>query len=45
MNEEIGELIFIRHGKAEIRDSAVDDTQRAFTTTGREELKRIIPEL
>ena len=45
MNEEIGELIFIRHGKAKIRNPAVDDTQRALTTTGREELKRIIPEL
>jgi phosphohistidine phosphatase len=45
MNEEIGELILIRHGKSEIRNSAVDDTQRTLTQIGREELKKIIPEL
>jgi len=40
MNEEIGELILIRHGKSEIRNSLVDDTQRTLTQTGREEAKK-----
>lgn len=41
----IRELILIRHGKAEERDSNPNDAKRELTEKGKQELKKIIPSL
>ncbi len=45
MTETRGELILIRHGKADPREESADDAQRQLTENGIKELKKILPEL
>lgn len=45
MTEMCGELILIRHGKAEEREEGKDERLRILTPKGREELQKILPEL
>jgi len=45
MSYEIGEFIFVRHGKEKSKENSAGEIKRVLTKTGHAELKRLIPYL